>query len=140
MLKLFYVITIIAFFVINAHAFALFARLLQPLANISYKVEPGPSKDIFVAMIVYTMIVSVSDIFLLKQLGKETMRWFFIMMIADNLCILLNTFITIIVYNIKDKSVGSLFDLLNGGLLIALYTLKRVLFLFLYRKKIIAEN
>ena len=139
-LKLFYVVTILVFFVINAHAFALFAKLLRPLAAIPYTAEPDIPGDIFLGIVVYTMIAAIADIFFLKQLGKETMRWFFIMMSTNTLCILLSIFISIIIHNSNGKPVDKALDLLHFGALAGLYAVKEGLFLFFCRKKAVAEN
>jgi hypothetical protein len=135
-LKAFYIICIIVFFVINTHAFLWSAKLWLPLATTIYtgSLEAG-MKDIFLVSVIYTMITSVGNIFMLKRIGRERMGWFFAMTVADTLIIVLSVLLTIVLNNIREKTTVNVNDLMNGLLLVELYVVKEIMIAIFSRRK-----
>lgn len=85
-------------------------------------------------MVVCTLIMGIGNIFFIKRVGRENAYFFLGMMVFDTILIISMVIITITVYNVKEKELAGIYDLMNGTLLIGLYGLKQTLFVYLYNK------
>lgn len=139
-LKLFYVICIPVFILINTHAFVWFAKISKPLSVSGYYIQPDLVEYSFLGMVVYTMIASVGNIFFIKKTGREKAGWFLVMMVTDTILLLVAAVITILIFNIQKKILPDAGVLFNGVLLLGLYTVKQSLFIFFFSRKRPAEQ
>lgn len=134
-LKAFYVICIVSFLVINAHAAAFFLKILLPLSRSTYTISANLAGDVFLGMVVYTIIAGIANIFFLKKLQKQSMNLFFILMIMDTLCLGLAILFSIILHNVNGRPVATASGLLYGAPLIGIFVAKEALLFMWFNKK-----
>ena len=123
-----------AFMLINSHAYAFFSKLLLPLAKTPYNTRTNLAGDIFLVMVVFTMIVSIADIFLLKKFNRQKMSLFFTLALANTACIGIAMWIRLLLYNYNGEPVPGSSGLFDGTVVI-LYLLKESILYAIYRNK-----
>jgi hypothetical protein len=138
-LKLFYVISMLVFMVINTHAYAFFSELLLPLAKTPYTTGTNLAGDIFLVMVIFTMIVSIADILLLKKLNRQKMSLFLMLALGNTACIGIGMWIRLLWYNFNSEPVSGPFNLFDGTV-IGLYLLKESVLYAIFKNKIAEAN
>ena len=125
--KLFYVIVILIFVIVNFHVQNLsIIQGKQFLENYITNDRSG-EEGILLGIVVFTVITAIANILLLKKCRIETVRNFLLLTIADTIIIALAVALMILYANAQDKMIDS-FDLyLPIGFIFGLFALKEII-------------
>ena len=134
-LKVFYVLCVPVFIWVNVQLFVWLAPILQPLADTAYSIPAKLVEEMFLLLLLVTFIAAIGNMFFLKFVDLESMRWFLILMVSDSSILMVTMVATIGLGNMQLLSLRDAVGLLNIYLFMPLYGLKELLLLLYFKKR-----